>query len=58
MIDHVKVRGPRLLLITRPDDGPDATVINSRGGNDATFVALMTEIQRRLNADRGYRQIS
>jgi hypothetical protein len=58
MIDHVKVRGPRLLLITRPDDGPDATVINSRGGNDATFVALITEIQRRLNADRGYRQIS
>jgi hypothetical protein len=33
-------------------------VINPRSSTDATFAALMTEIQSRLNADRGYRQIS
>jgi hypothetical protein len=58
MIESVKAQGPRLLLITRPEGGPDATVMNPRGGNDATYVALITEIQQRLNADRGYRQIS
>jgi hypothetical protein len=57
MIDSVKLRGSRLLLITAPQAGPDAVVINPRSSTDATFAALMTEIQSRLNADRGYRQI-
>jgi hypothetical protein len=57
-IDIVKRQGPRLLLITRPDDGDDATVLNPGTSNDATFEALIAEIQRRLNADRGYRRLS
>jgi hypothetical protein len=58
VIDSVKLRGSRLLLITAPEAGPDAVVINPRGSTDATFRALIAEIQSRLNADRGYRQIS
>jgi hypothetical protein len=57
MIDSVKLRGSRLLLITAHEAGPDAVVMNPRGSTDATFAALITEIQSRLNADRGYRQI-
>ena len=57
-IDQVKMQGARVLLITKPEDDPDAAVVNPRGSNDATFAALVAEIQRRLNADRGYRPIS
>jgi hypothetical protein len=58
MIDSVKLRGPQLLLIIAPEAEPDVVVMNPRGSTDATFAALITEIQSRLNADRGYRQIS
>jgi hypothetical protein len=58
IIDSVKTQGPRLLLITEPASEPDAIVINPRGSTDAVFAALMTEIQQRLDADRGYRPIS
>jgi hypothetical protein len=58
MIDSVKMQGPRLLLITKPEVDSDAVVINPRGSTDATFAALIAEIQSRLNADRGYRPIS
>jgi hypothetical protein len=58
VIDRVKMQGARVLLITEPEDDPDAAVVNPRGSNDATFAALVAEIQRRLNADRGYRPIS
>jgi hypothetical protein len=58
MIDRVKTQRLQLVLITLPESKPDATVINPRGNNDPTFSALITEIQQRLNADRGYRQIS
>jgi hypothetical protein len=58
MIDTVKRRGPRLLLITKPGGGSDVTVVNPRAATDATFSALITEIQKRLDADRGYRQVS
>jgi hypothetical protein len=57
VIDSVKMQGARMLLITEPEDDPDAAVVNPPGSNDATFAALVTEIQRRLNADRGYRPI-
>jgi hypothetical protein len=58
VIDRVTVQGARVSLITEPEDDPDAAVVNPRGSNDATFAALVAEIQRRLNADRGYRPIS
>jgi hypothetical protein len=57
MVDVVRRQGSRLLLITNPQDGSDVTVLNPRADTDATFSALIAEIQKRLNADRGYRQI-
>jgi hypothetical protein len=57
MIDVVRRQGSRLLLITKPEGGADVTVLNPRAETDATFSALMAEIQKRLNADHGYRQV-
>jgi Bacterial PH domain len=58
-IDMVRRQERRLLLITKPEGGgSDVTVFNARAETDATFAALIAEIQKRLNADRGYRQIS
>ena len=57
-IDIVRRQGPRLLLITKPEGGSDVTVVNPRAETDATFSALIVEIQHRLDADRGYRHIS
>jgi hypothetical protein len=57
MIDVVRRQGARLLLITKPEGGSDVTVLNPRAETDATFSALIAEIQKRLNADRGYRQV-
>ena len=56
-IDVVKRQGSRLLLITKPDGGEDATVVNPGTASDATFVALIAEIRRRLDADRGYGRV-
>jgi hypothetical protein len=56
MIDLVRRKGPRLLLITKPESGADATVLNPRTATDATFDALIAEIGRRMDADRGYRR--
>jgi|SRR5215211_3544659 len=58
MIDIVRRRGPRLLLITKPGGASDVTVVNPRAATNATFSALITEIQKRLDADRGYRHVS
>jgi hypothetical protein len=57
-IDIVRRQGARLFLITKPRSGSDVTVVNPRAETDATFSALIAEIQKRLNADRGYRQLS
>jgi hypothetical protein len=54
----VRRRGARLSLITKAGSASDVTVINPRAETDATFSALIVEIQRRLDADRGYRQVS
>jgi hypothetical protein len=56
-IDIVKRQGPRLLLITKPGHGSDVTVINPGVTTDATVTALIAEIQKRLDANRGYRRI-
>jgi hypothetical protein len=56
MIEVVRRQGSRLLLITKAEGGSDVTVLNPRAETDATFSALIAEIQKRLNADRGYRQ--
>jgi hypothetical protein len=56
-IDIVRRQGPRLLLITKAGSGSDVTVVNPRAETDARFSALIVEIQQRLDADRGYRQV-
>jgi hypothetical protein len=56
-IDIVRRQGPRLLLITKPGFGADLTVVNPRAETDVMFSALIAEIQKRLDADRGYRQV-
>jgi hypothetical protein len=57
MIDIVRRQGPRLLLITQPEGGADVTVVNPGTATDATFDALIAEIQQRLDADRGYGRV-
>jgi hypothetical protein len=57
MIDVVRQQGARLLLITKPEGGSDLTVLNPRAETDATSSALIAELQKRLNADRGYRKL-
>ncbi len=57
-IDIVRRQGPRLLLITKPGRGSDVAVVNPRAENDVVFSALIAEIQKRLDADRGYRQVT
>ena len=57
-IDFVRRQGRRLLLITKPGSGSDVTVVNPRAETDATFSALIVEIQQRLDANRGYRHVS
>jgi hypothetical protein len=57
MIEVVRRQGSRLLLVTKPEGGRDVTVFNPRAESDATFAALIAEIQKRLNTDRGYRRI-
>jgi len=56
-IDVVKRQGPRLLLITKPDGAEDATVVNPGTATETTFNAVIAEIQRRLDADRGYGRV-
>jgi hypothetical protein len=57
MIDSVRLQGARLKLITKPQGGVDATVVNPRSAADATFTALSADIGRRLDADRGYQRL-
>ena len=57
MIDSVRLQGPRLKLITKPQGGRDATVLNPRSATEARFTALVADIGRRLDADRGYRRL-
>ena len=57
MIDSVKLQGGRLKLIAKAQGGADATVLNPRTAADATFTALLADIGRRLDADRGYQRL-
>jgi hypothetical protein len=57
MIDSVRLQGPRLKLITKPQGGVDATVLNPRGATDVRFTELVADIGRRLDADRGYQRL-
>ena len=52
-IDTVTLTGPRLTLVRKRGDG--VVVVNPRTPTDPTFTALLSAIQQRLDADRGYR---
>ena len=52
-IDTVTLTGPRLTLVRKSGDG--VVVVNPRTPTDPTFTALLSAIQQRLDADRGYR---
>jgi hypothetical protein len=51
-IGQVSVMGPRLLL---RNDGDPVKIINARGATDPVFVALVSAVTLKLDADRGYR---
>ena len=53
-VDHVMLKGPRLTVVTKPDQGEAVTVVNPRTPTDPTFRSLVAAVQGRLNADRGY----
>lgn len=53
-VDHVMLKGPRLTVVTKPDQGEAVTVVNPRTRTDPTFLSLVASVQSRLNADRGY----
>jgi Bacterial PH domain len=54
-IDRVDLEGPRLSMISNDADRPDLVLINPRTPTDQTFLALVAAVQKRLDADRGYR---
>jgi hypothetical protein len=51
-IDSVTLTGPRLTLVRKT--GPGVVLVNPRTPTDPTFTALLSAIQDRLDADRGY----
>ena len=52
-VDEVKVVGHRLTLRNKEGAGL-VTVLNPRARANPVFLALMAEVQQRLDADRGY----
>lgn len=52
-VGEVSVVGHRLTLRDK-QDGSAVTVLNPRSRSNPAFLALLTEIQHRLDADRGY----
>ena len=52
-VGEVRVVGHRLVL-SRKAAGGSVSVLNPRMRANPTFLALMSEVQQRLDADRGY----
>ena len=50
---EVRVVGHRLVLSRKEGEG-SVSVLNPRMRANPTFLALMNEVQQRLDADRGY----
>jgi hypothetical protein len=58
-VADVRVVGHRLVLTRKPTEGGEqgqgsVSVLNPRMRANPTFLALMSEVQQRLDADRGY----
>ena len=54
-VGGARVVGHRLLLSRKEGEG-SVSVLNPRMRANPTFLALMSEVQQRLDADRGYSQ--
>ena len=52
-VEGVRVVGHRLVVSATGGEG-GVSVLNPRRRSNPTFLALMTEVQQRLDADRGY----
>ena len=52
-VGEVRVVGHRLVLSRKEGEG-SVSVLNPRMRANPTFLALMSEVQQRLDADRGY----
>ena len=58
-VAEVRVVGHRLVLTRKPNEAGEhgqgsVSVLNPRMRANPTFLALMSEVQQRLDADRGY----
>ncbi len=56
-IDTARVVGHRLLISRKEGEG-GVSVLNPRRRANPTFLALLTEVQHRLDTDRGYSPFS
>jgi hypothetical protein len=53
-VEEVGLRGRHLVLSAKPGQGEDASVLNPRTRYDPAFLAVVTAVRDRLDADRGY----
>lgn len=53
-VDEAGLRGPHLILAAKPGRGEDAAIRNPRTRSDPAFLAVVTAVRDRLDADRGY----
>lgn len=53
-VDEVGLRGRHLVLTAKPGQGEDAAVLNPGNRADPAFLAVVTAVRDRLDADRGY----
>lgn len=54
-VDEVGLRGRHLILAAKSGPGNDAAIMNPRTRSDPAFLAVVTAVRDRLDADRGYR---
>jgi len=53
-VDQVGLRGRHLVLSAKSGPDEDAAVLNPRTRTDPVFMAVVTAVRDRLDADRGY----
>lgn len=56
-VASVDLSGPRLTVTAKAGEPKSLTIVNPRTTVDPVFLALVTELQRRLDADRGYQPL-
>lgn len=57
-VASVDLSGPRLTVTAKAGEPQSLTIVNPRTTTDPVFLALVTELQRRLDADRGYQPLA